>query len=107
MQIYLNVGGALYTTTRETLMSNAHTFFRGMLEHNQDRFEFFIDRDPTHFRHILNWLRGVRWIPEDLDTLSELEWEADFFSIVELVDAIRLKRRAARARARCGGEAAV
>ena len=94
MQVQLNVGGVLYMTTTSTLTGTT-CFFQALVEHNPNRLDFFVDRDPTHFRHVLNWLRGVKWIPEDLATLSELEWEADFFCIPELVDAIRVKRRAA------------
>lgn len=94
MQVQLNVGGVLYMTTTATL-STTSCYFQALVEHNPNRHEFFVDRDPTHFRHILNWLRGVKWIPEDINTLSELEWEADFFCISDLLEAIRVKRRAA------------
>ena len=57
-----------------------------------DAGEFFVDRDPTHFRFILNWLRGVRYLPTDDSVLSELMFEADFYCLHDMVEAIRNKQ---------------
>lgn len=51
--------------------------------------ELFVDRDPTYFRHILNWMRGVRFLPEDGDVLQELEWEASFYGLNDMKTAIQ------------------
>ncbi|CAN0093241.1 unnamed protein product [Ectocarpus sp. 12 AP-2014] len=58
-----------------------------------DGVEFFIDRDPTHFRHILNYLRdsyiGLESFgKEDLHFLEELSHEAQFFNIAGLCSDI-------------------
>lgn len=50
--------------------------------------ELFVDRDPTHFRYILNWIRGVRYLPDDEQTLAELAYEADYFCIPAMKEAI-------------------
>eukprot|EP00903_Cladosiphon_okamuranus_P019876 g18269.t1 len=58
-----------------------------------DGVEFFIDRDPTHFRFILNYLRdsyiGLESFgKEDLHFLEELSHEAQFFNIAGLCSDI-------------------
>ena len=47
---------------------------------------YFIDRDPEPFRIILSFLRNAR-LSEDIVgcTLEQLEWEADFFRLEELL----------------------
>jgi hypothetical protein len=50
---------------------------------------YFIDRDGTHFRHVLNFLRGtfdVSAVPES--GLGELRAEAEFYRLPELVTAL-------------------
>lgn len=89
--VYLNVGGVYYCTRRSTLL-RSDTFFAGLARNHET--ELFVDRDPTHFRHILNWLRGVRYLPEDDTQLKELACEAEFYAMVDMRDAIsRAKRR--------------
>lgn len=89
--VYLNVGGCFFVTRRDTLR---HGFFLGIVESiTQDGSEVFIDRDPTHFRYVLNWMRGVRTLPEDEQTLTELMWEADFYALDDMVAAIADTRR--------------
>ncbi|KAJ1554355.1 hypothetical protein HK405_005309 [Cladochytrium tenue] len=60
---------------------------------------FFIDRDGTHFRHVLNHLRGLR-LPKSfrsVDDLRALRTEAVYYDLVGLVVEIdeRLTRIAA------------
>lgn len=86
--VQLNVGGAYYLTRKTTLL-NSSSFFHGALSAHRDCTELFVDRDPTHFRHILNWMRGVRCLPDDEATLRELHWEADYFCMSDMCDAIR------------------
>ncbi len=85
----LNVGGTMFTTTLDTL-SKYESFFSSLVRFN-DKNEYFIDRDPTHFRYILNYLRGSSAIPENLQTLYELKAEADFYCLQEMVENINLK----------------
>lgn len=60
---------------------------------DQEGMEVFVDRDPTHFRYILNWLRGVQCLPEDDQTLSELMCEADFYALDDMVASIAVTKR--------------
>lgn len=59
---------------------------------------YFIDRDPAHFRHILNYLRlGSSWmphsLPRELRYLHEIRVEAEFYQLKGLVE--NLDRRIA------------
>ena len=85
--VTLNVGGFVYVTRRRTLIES-NSFFTAIARHNPDCAELFVDRDATHFRHVLNWMRGVRCLPDDEATLRELLCEADFYSMTDLVKAI-------------------
>lgn len=87
--IYLNVGGVCYVTRPDTLRQG-DTFFAALLAHTEDCEEIFIDRDPTHFRHILNWLRGIRSLPLDAAVLHELIPEADYFSMADMKQALQV-----------------
>lgn len=92
--ILLNVGGCAFVTCRETLHSG---YFTGLLqtlgEEGEQVAEVFVDRDPTHFRYVLNWLRGCRYLPEDDQTLTELMWEADFYALDDMISSITATRR--------------
>jgi len=51
---------------------------------------YFIDRDGTHFRHILNYLRtGQLIVPQDEIIRVELLAEADFYQIEGIVNPLR------------------
>jgi len=52
---------------------------------------FFIDRDGTHFRFILNY-------PERATFLKELEEEAEFYQIQGIIDALRPLAQACKPR---------
>lgn len=90
--VHLNVGGVYFTTLRQTL-HDSDCFFSGCLQHRPDCAEIFVDRDPTHFRHILNWLRGVKYLPQDESVLDELLWEADYYCITKMSEQIRRARK--------------
>ena len=81
--VHLCVGGCYFATRRTTLLES-RSFFAGALRAHAECSELFVDRDPTHFRHILNWLRGVRHVPEDAATQQELMWEADYYCMPDL-----------------------
>ena len=50
---------------------------------------YFIDRDGTHFRYILNYLRnGQLIVPEDEITREELLAEADFYQVEGIITAL-------------------
>lgn len=81
--ISLNVGGQVFYTSRATL-SRYDCFFSKLWEGH----EVFIDRDPTHFRYILNFMRGSTVLPMDVTTLQEIRVEADFYCLHNLVRLI-------------------
>ena len=61
--IKVNVGGTIFETTAETLQKDVGNVRKHLLQRlseeyqkNKDPF-IFIDRDPTYFRYILNFLR--------------------------------------------------
>jgi hypothetical protein len=85
--VNLNVGGIYFATRRSTL-AQSDSFFSAAVRTHPDCAEMFVDRDPTHFRHVLNWLRGVRSLPIDATTLRELRQEADYYNMHDMVATI-------------------
>ena len=93
--VKLNVGGHIFETSLQTLTRGAPNsmlaaMFSGKfdLKPAEDG-AFFIDRDGTHFRFILNFLRtGTLTLPEDATVFEEVMKEANFYQIQELVDAL-------------------
>ena len=95
--IKLNVGGHHFTTSLQTLTKDPNSMLAAMFS---GKFEmkpsedgaFFIDRDGTHFRFILNYLRnGELILPEGATFLKELEAEAKFYQIQGIVDELKPK----------------
>ena len=90
--IELNVGGQHFTTSLETLRKDAasmlNAMFSGRFDVKPDKSgAYFIDRDGTHFRYILNYLRtGKLIVPEDITIRSELLAEAEFYQIQGIID---------------------
>jgi hypothetical protein len=96
--VILDVGGETFKTTRASLARVKGSFFEAMVSGRHQNAsatgaasEFFIDRDPTHFRHILNFLRtgAVVTLPESDAAKEELAIEADFYGVVDLVKAVK------------------
>lgn len=95
--VYLNVGGCVFCTLRNTLTQSDSFFsglvaYRGESEDDSTPTEIFVDRDPTYFRHILNWMRGVRYLPDDEATLHELAFEADYYALKDMLESIQQRR---------------
>jgi hypothetical protein len=92
--IEINVGGTPYVTTRETLCRIKGTMlekmFSGTLESTKLGSAYFIDRDGTIFRYILQYLRdGDAWNPPtDLDCVQEILREARFFCLNPLIQRL-------------------
>ena len=93
--VKLNVGGQHFTTTVQTLTKDPNSMLAAMFSGRFDMKpsedgSFFIDRDGTHFRFILNFLRtGKLTLPEGATFTKELEEEAEFYQIQGLIDALR------------------
>ena len=92
--IKLNVGGQHFTTSVQTLTKDPNSMLAAMFSGRFDMKpsedgSFFIDRDGTHFRFILNFLRtGKLTLPEGATFIKELEEEAEFYQIQGLIDAL-------------------
>ena len=84
----LNVGGVLFHTTADTLKKCQ--YFKLVIDDAEIKnLKCFIDRDPLHFRYILNYLRGCLVLPTSYCELLELQQEADYFCLTDLVQLIR------------------
>jgi hypothetical protein len=87
--ITLNVGGNKFTTTLGTLTSLPGTklalMFSGRFEMKAaEDGSYFIDRDGTHFRHILNFLRDKSFKPLlGPEAMQELIREAEHYNLLE------------------------
>jgi len=90
--IKLNVGGQIFVTSLETLTVDKNSSFCKILEKPVKLDDaVFIDRDGTHFRHILNFLRsGVLNIKSDITLHNELLVEADYYQIQGLKDLLQV-----------------
>lgn len=89
--VRLNVGGKRFTTSLQTLTRDPNSMLAAMfsgrhkVETSTDDGSFFIDRDGTYFRFILNYLRdGKLVLPESPKFLKELEAEARFYQLQEV-----------------------
>ena len=91
----LNVGGKRFTTSLQTLATDPNSMLAAMFSsrHEVQTTEdgsFFIDRDGTYFRFILNYLRnGELILPEGATFLAELEAEARFYQVQGLLDELK------------------
>ncbi|XP_038865263.1 BTB/POZ domain-containing protein KCTD3-like [Salvelinus namaycush] len=92
--IQLNVGGTRFSTSRQTLMWIPDSFFSSLLSGRissllDETGAIFIDRDPTAFAPILNFLRT-----KELDlrgvNMNILRHEAEFYGITPLVRRLLL-----------------
>lgn len=93
--VRLNVGGTIFATTVDTLTqrdtdSMLAVMFSGRHRLHMDAKEgaVFIDRDGTHFRHILNWLRDGTVPILDMPAYQELLREAEYYQLMGLVENI-------------------
>jgi len=92
-RVKLNVGGSKFETTLSTLTRHPDSMlavmFSGRHEVPQDDGGYvFIDRDGTHFRTILNFLRtGVLDVPTSQKAASELTRELQYYQLDTCVEA--------------------
>ena len=90
--------------------SMLHAMFSGRFDTKpSEDGSYFIDRDGTHFRYILNYLRtGQVVVPEDKVLRKELLAEAHFYQIEGIINEINeLKARALRGSLRLSSEPGV
>ena len=92
--VKLNVGGQHFTTSLQTLTKDTgsmlHAMFSGRFDSKPaEDGSYFIDRDGTHFRYILNYLRtGRLLLPDDKLVREELLAEAEFYQIRGIIDEL-------------------
>ena len=89
--VTLNVGGVLYTTTRTTLTKYPDCMLANMFSGKHTTAtdangNYFIDRDGSLFRYVLNFLRSAQLnLPEGFKELDQLKNEADFYQLEPLM----------------------
>jgi len=97
--IDLNVGGTHFSTSRSTLTKYPESMLGVMFSGRHDieamkcsDGSFFIDRDGTYFRHILNYLRDgevvIRSYPKSFEAVQEIFREATYYQLDGLVTAL-------------------
>lgn len=95
--ITLNVGGKIFQTKLETLLSVKDTlFYKLFLSQRLDiNKEIFIDRPYTNFKYIIFYLRNKKLPNESISNLllEEILEEANYYEIKELIDNIEELKR--------------
>nr|XP_040042926.1 LOW QUALITY PROTEIN: SH3KBP1-binding protein 1 [Gasterosteus aculeatus aculeatus] len=92
--IHLNVGGKRFSTSRQTLTWVPDSFFSSLLSGRISTLKdetgaIFIDRDPSLFATILNFLRTKELYPRTI-SVHMLMHEAEFYGITPLVRKLQL-----------------
>uniref|UniRef100_A0A668A5X6 BTB/POZ domain-containing protein KCTD3 n=1 Tax=Myripristis murdjan TaxID=586833 RepID=A0A668A5X6_9TELE len=92
--IHLNVGGKRFSTSRQTLTWVPDSFFSSLLSGRISTLKdetgaIFIDRDPSLFASILNFLRTKELHPRSVN-VHMLMHEAEFYGIAPLVRKLQL-----------------
>ena len=97
--VELNVGGQLYTTSLPTLLKDAESLLSAMFSGRHkiprdSRGRFFIDRDGTLFRFILDYLRNSKLaLPEGFNERERLLGEAEYFKLKGMIRELQQKTR--------------
>uniref|UniRef100_A0A8C7FGW9 BTB/POZ domain-containing protein KCTD3 n=1 Tax=Oncorhynchus kisutch TaxID=8019 RepID=A0A8C7FGW9_ONCKI len=92
--IHLNVGGKRFSTSKQTLAWVPDSFFSSLLSGRISTLKdetgaIFIDRDPSLFTPILNFLRTKELFPRSIN-VHLLMHEAEFYGITPLVRKLQL-----------------
>ncbi|XP_028844728.1 BTB/POZ domain-containing protein KCTD2 [Denticeps clupeoides] len=98
--VRLNVGGTYFVTTKQTLCREPKSFLYRLCQDDPDLDSdkdetgaYLIDRDPSYFGPILNYLRhGKLIINKNLAQEGVLE-EAEFYNIASLVRLVKERIR--------------
>ena len=100
-RVMLNIGGTRFETSESTLKQDPESlFFHLFSKDTPNRDNYFLDRDPAHFRLILNYLRCGCSLPSESVLLRELRYllevksECEFYNLQGLKDIVdtRLRR---------------
>ncbi|KAE8576858.1 hypothetical protein XENTR_v10004351 [Xenopus tropicalis] len=98
--VRLNVGGTYFLSTKQTLCRDPKSFLYRLCQEDPDLDSdkdetgaYLIDRDPTYFGPILNYLRhGKLILNKELAEEGVLE-EAEFYNIASLVRLVKERIR--------------
>ncbi|XP_033737465.1 trichohyalin-like [Pecten maximus] len=103
-RIILNVGGKRFETSATTLAEVPNSLLHRMVQKKlgikpysvEGVYTYFIDRDYSHFRFILNYYRNrmrvnMETLPTDIHFLRELQMEADYYQLSHLHDVLDLR----------------
>lgn len=94
-KVRLDIGGHQFTTSNLTLSRDSESMLAAMFSgrhelKSESDGSYFIDRDGTHFRYILNYLRDgcvkEGTLPQNENVWRELLTEAEYFQLAELVE---------------------
>ncbi|KAI8380393.1 hypothetical protein BD560DRAFT_432238 [Blakeslea trispora] len=96
-KIKLNIGGTIFETSLSTLRRDTNSLLAIMFSGRHTVFaetdgSYFIDRDPSHFRLVLNYLRDARIPPtllQDTQLCQELLQEAKYYGINGLIQLLQ------------------
>ena len=84
-RVTLNVGGQIFDTSMTTMTKDPNSLLANVALHDFQASGLrstFIDRDSTHFRYILNFLRdGKCVLPPSAESQQELRNEAEYFQV--------------------------
>ena len=101
--VKFNIGGTIFSTyistiTKKILKPNSSELYApNLLERllkDEEKYDenraIFIDRNPQHFNHMLDFLRLVNKykLPTDEDLINRIYEEAEFYQIEALIDVI-------------------
>eukprot|EP01120_Amphizonella_sp_Union-15-10_P012205 TRINITY_DN537_c0_g1_i4.p1 TRINITY_DN537_c0_g1~~TRINITY_DN537_c0_g1_i4.p1 ORF type:complete len:265 (-),score=37.12 TRINITY_DN537_c0_g1_i4:42-836(-) len=93
-KVKLDIGGTIFVTKVQTLTNRSHYFSamfsgRWLTKQEQDG-TFFLDRDPSGFLQILNFLRGEAISFELFSPIElyRLQKDAEFYQIDDLTEAL-------------------
>ncbi|XP_037610591.1 BTB/POZ domain-containing protein KCTD2 [Sebastes umbrosus] len=98
--VRLNVGGTYFITTKQTLCRDPKSFLFRLCQEDPDLDSdkdetgaYLIDRDPTYFGPILNYLRHGKLIMDKHLAEEGVLEEAEFYNIVSLVRLVKERIR--------------
>jgi len=84
--VKLNVGGTIFQTLQSNLKPCKKLNLKNHLRLSSG--EYFIDRDPEMFRHILKFLRGNKVLVGNKTFLTDLMKESKYYGIASLTRAL-------------------
>lgn len=96
-RIVLNIGGQCFQTSKVSMRADPGSKFGRMMRRDcpfrPAKNTYFFDRDPSHFRFILNYMRNgghldVSLLPREKRYLSELLSEVRFYELSGLEEIV-------------------